>query len=68
MQIQIRLNGRPHALEPGQSLADLLAQLGLAEAPVAVERNESLVRRDLLARTALESGDRVEIVTLVGGG
>jgi sulfur carrier protein len=35
---------------------------------VAVERNRDLVPRAQHAACALEAGDRVEIVTLVGGG
>jgi thiazole synthase len=53
---------------PGASVAQLIAELELAPERVAVERNRHLVRRSELAATALESGDELEIVTLVGGG
>ena len=66
--IEILLNGKPHALAEGQSVADLVIHLGLDRAPVAVERNQSLVTRDQRNTVRLEAGDRVEIVTLVGGG
>jgi len=35
---------------------------------VAVERNLSLVRKAEFAETVLSEGDRLEIVTFVGGG
>ena len=66
--IEILLNGKPHALAEGQSVADLVTALGLDQAPVAVERNHSLVTRDRRDAVRLEAGDRIEIVTLVGGG
>lgn len=35
---------------------------------MAVERNRSLVRKAEFADTVLGEGDRIEIVTFVGGG
>jgi len=46
----------------------LLAELALAGKPVAVEVNRELVPRERQAAHRLADGDRVEIVTLVGGG
>jgi thiamine biosynthesis protein ThiS len=46
----------------------LLRLLDLAESRVAVERNRALVRKADYADTALADGDRIEIVTFVGGG
>jgi len=45
-----------------------VATLALPATRVAVERNRELVRRADHARTALCEGDRLEVVTLVGGG
>jgi thiamine biosynthesis protein ThiS len=45
-----------------------VAQLQLTPARVAVEVNEQLVRRASYTDTTLRDADRVEIVTLVGGG
>ena len=47
---------------------DLIATFQLTPERVAVEVNERLVRRAVYADTRLQPGDRVEIVTLVGGG
>jgi sulfur carrier protein len=49
-------------------VARLLAELGLAAGHVAVEVNLQLVPRAQHARQSLAEGDRIEIVTLVGGG
>ncbi len=66
--LQITVNGEPKTVAEGATLADLVALLDVAPERVAVEVNECLVRRANHAQTRLSSGDRVEIVTLVGGG
>ncbi len=67
-RVCLRVNGEALELPPGATLATLLTQLGLAAPRVAVELNEQLVRRGAFECTPLRTGDRVEIVTLVGGG
>lgn len=62
------VNGEPHAIEEGSSVADLLRALGLDAQQVAVERNREIVPRAAHAQTPLTPGDRLEIVTFVGGG
>lgn len=66
--MQIVLNGEPKTLTDGATVADLVRDLGLQPKFVAVERNETLVPRTDHARCVLSPNDRVEIVTLVGGG
>ncbi|MEX0718221.1 MAG: sulfur carrier protein ThiS [Planctomycetaceae bacterium] len=66
--IAIRLNGEPRTVSSGTTVAALLAELGKTSRAVAVERNETVVPRARHAECVLEPGDRVEIVTLVGGG
>lgn len=46
----------------------LLKELGLAGQAVAVEINQAVVPKKQHGETALSDGDRVELVTLVGGG
>ena len=64
----IFINEEEQTIVEGTTVADLLDQLQLNVAHVAVERNEELVPRRNHATTSLASGDRLEIVTLVGGG
>jgi thiamine biosynthesis protein ThiS len=66
--LEVIINGESRVIEPGATIAGLLGQLGIEPRLVAVERNEQLVPRRRHAETLLESGDRIEIVTLVGGG
>ncbi len=66
--IEVQVNGKPRTVADGATVTALLAELALATSLVAVERNAELVPRARHAGTVLEPGDRVEIVTLVGGG
>lgn len=50
------------------SVDDLLQMLQLPAERVAVEHNGSIVRKPQRAATLLHDGDRLELVTLVGGG
>ncbi len=66
--MQITVNGEPRQLDPDASIAVLLETLGLARAACAVEVNKELVPKRAHAERRLAEGDRIEIVTLVGGG
>ena len=62
------INGRKHPIPTPASIQGALDALGLGGRPVAVELNGRLVRRAEHPDTAVHPGDRVEIVTFVGGG
>jgi sulfur carrier protein len=62
------VNGTPHDVPPATTVADMLGRLQVAGRPVAVEVNLRLVPRERHGEHTLEDGDRLEIVTLVGGG
>ncbi|PRQ09931.1 sulfur carrier protein ThiS [Enhygromyxa salina] len=64
----IVLNGEPRPTSEGQSVADLLRELGLDARQVAVERNRDVVPRAEHGQTVLADGDQLEVVTFVGGG
>lgn len=66
--MQITVNGEVRTLERPLTVVELLQQLALEPGRVAVEVNEQVVRRRDYQATTLRPGDRVEIVTLVGGG
>ena len=66
--MEISVNGEARQVEAGCTVAMLLAQLKLQPRFLAVERNEQLVPRTQHAACELQAGDRIEIVTLVGGG
>jgi sulfur carrier protein len=66
--MQITVNGESKMYEHPLTIAELLNQFELHPQRVAVEVNERLVRRADFAGTRIEDGDRIEIVTFVGGG
>ena len=66
--MQIMLNGGPHIVADGATIASLVEQLDLAGKRLAVEVNEEVVPRSRHGEHALESGDQVEIVHAIGGG
>lgn len=66
--MQIQLNGEAHDLTGPLTLAELLAQLGLAGKRLAVEQNLEIVPRSQYTDTPVQDGDRIEIVHAIGGG
>jgi thiamine biosynthesis protein ThiS len=64
----IIFNGEPQELAAPTSVAELLRQLNVAPTRVAVEVNLELVPRAKLEEYTLREGDRLEVVTLAGGG
>ena len=66
--MQLTVNGERRPCQERHTVANLVNDLGLGGAPVAVEVNRQLVRRQEHETTRLHDGDVVEIVTLVGGG
>ena len=68
MPIDILVNGEPRAASEGQTILELLYQLDLDPARVAVELDRRIVKQPLWAETALRPGAQIEIVQFVGGG
>jgi thiamine biosynthesis protein ThiS len=66
--IKLTVNGEAVQLASGSTVADLLRTLSLEPARVAVEHNLRVVPRAEHATARLNHGDKVEIVTFVGGG
>ena len=66
--MEIILNDQPRQVPDDTSIADLLSSLELQPRHVAVEVNLQLVPRAEHSDYRLTAGDRLEVVTLVGGG
>ena len=66
--MQITLNGTLREVAKEITVTELLGEIGLRPQQVAVEVNRELVPRSRHQSHVLQTGDRVEIVTLVGGG
>jgi sulfur carrier protein len=69
MKLHINGEARDFGDSPAPfTLAALVETLGMKADRVAVELNRDIVPRDHWAGTALNEGDRLEIVHFVGGG
>jgi len=66
--VKIFFNGQDREISEGSTIADLLEQLDLSPRQVAVEVNQHLIPRATHHEHVLQDGDRLEVVTLVGGG
>lgn len=66
--MHVFVNGELKQLSGTPSLAELIAQLDLPAARIAIELNREVVRRSDWSSTMLRDDDRVEIVHFVGGG
>lgn len=66
--MRLLLNGEERDVAGVVTIADLVSALGLDARKVAVERNLEIAPRSTYAETALADGDRIEIVTFIGGG
>lgn len=68
MSISITVNGESRNVQSSWTISDLLADLKIESRYCAVERNLEVIPRERHAVCRLGAGDRIEIVTLVGGG
>jgi len=66
--IVITVNGAEQQVPAGTTVLGLVEILGLAGKPVAVEKNREVVPRARHREEPLADGDRLELVTFVGGG
>lgn len=65
---RIVVNGQSRPLGGVGTVAELVAELGWSDRPCAVELNREVVPRRDHPTARIAAGDRIEIVTLVGGG
>ncbi len=65
--ITLQVNGESRTCSP-TTLPQFLQQLGMNPRLVAVEYNGEILHRQFWEETVMAEGDRLEIVTIVGGG
>jgi len=65
--MKLVINGQEKELECG-NISELLGGLNLNKDTVAIELNKSIVHRENFDNTILKDNDKLEIVTVVGGG
>ena len=66
--MRISLNGEEREVAAGATVASLVADLKLPAGRLAVEHNQRVVPRSEHAEVRLSDGDRLELVSFVGGG
>ena len=64
----ITVNGKQIRLTSEMSVADYLEQNNYQIKRIAVEMNEEILPKYSYSETMLKDGDRLEVVTFVGGG
>jgi sulfur carrier protein len=66
----VTVNGEPRTVDPGTTVADLVADLGRdpQRAGTAVARNGEVLPRGAWTATALADGDHVEVLSAMQGG
>ena len=66
--IRIQVNGEARDWRRDATVADLLRDLEITSERVAVEVNLEILDRAMFAQRSLKDGDRVEILSFIGGG
>lgn len=66
--MRVYVNGESREIQGTPSLAELITELDLPAARIAVEVNREVVRRGEWVNTMLRDEDKIEIVHFVGGG
>lgn len=66
--ITLQVNGETQTCETPLTLPKFLESLGMNPRLVAVEYNGEILHRQFWDETEVKNGDRLEIVTIVGGG
>ena len=66
--MRITVNGEEKDVREGLTVEVLIKELGIRREGTAIEVNKEIVPKLRYGSTLLKPGDRVEIVTFVGGG
>jgi thiamine biosynthesis protein ThiS len=66
--IRIHVNGEARDWRGDATVADLLRDLDITTERVAVEVNLEILDRAMFAQHRVKDGDRIEILSFIGGG
>lgn len=66
--IEVTVNGQPQKIDGPMSINQLLQVVEIPGPYLAVEVNEDVVPKESHDQRQVADGDRIEVVTLVGGG
>ncbi|MDE2180231.1 MAG: sulfur carrier protein ThiS [candidate division NC10 bacterium] len=68
LDVELTVNGKKLEVTDGATIIALLDKLEINPLRVAVQLNQSIIKRELYERTALKAGDTLEIITFMAGG
>jgi sulfur carrier protein len=66
--IEIEFNGEKLQVPAGVTIDELLSQAKIERRFCAVESNQEIIAKNQYATHQVQAGDKIEVVTLVGGG
>lgn len=66
--MNITINGKEHQFDEHLNITQLLEIIDVKQSLFVVELNVKIIHKDLYDSTILKDGDKVEIVSFVGGG
>ena len=66
--MDITVNNTTRTIAANSTIAELLQQMQLDISRIAIEHNGNILSREQVAATVLHEGDKLEIVSFVGGG
>jgi thiamine biosynthesis protein ThiS len=66
--MQVVINGEKKELAEGLTVKELLDKSGIVTNQVAVEVNLNIVSKTEFEKHVIKQGDKVEIISFVGGG
>jgi thiamine biosynthesis protein ThiS len=67
-QVEVLINGERRRVRAEATVLELLRELEIDPARVAIEFNREILRREHWGATRLRGGEQIEIVQFVGGG
>jgi len=67
-KVKITLNGEEKEIASGITISDLVRELELDVAKIAIEKDLEIVNFDDFSTTKINAGAQIEIVHFIGGG
>ncbi len=67
-KIELTINGEVQSFDEQLTVSELLHRFELIEKSVFIEYNKEPLDRDMFNETRIQSGDNIEIVTMMAGG
>lgn len=62
------INGKDHSFKDGQTLEELLTELGVNLDKVVVELDGEIITKEDFYKTSLKESNVMEVISFVGGG